>query len=136
MARVGSNEQQLLRQANKKPTLCPFRVMKAEKEPTMTINIPTSAQAWAIRASRSRLLPVSVLAFCLVASDSALSHFPGHFGESVVTHPDIFMVSRFGDLRAGMLALAVVVVLGAHMIHCLNRQSTNSTTPLKTARAN
>ncbi|OLU22209.1 MFS transporter [Pseudomonas sp. PA15(2017)] len=81
-------------------------------------------------------IPTSYLSGAAAASGIALINSLGNLGGFVAPNLKTFMESQFGDPRAGMFALAVVAVVGALMIHRLNRQSSNPTAPLKAARAN
>lgn len=81
-------------------------------------------------------IPTSYLSGAAAASGIALINSLGNLGGFVAPNLKTFMESQFGDPRAGMLALAVVAVIGALMIHRLNRQPTTPSAPLQTARAN
>ncbi|KIP98690.1 MULTISPECIES: MFS transporter [Pseudomonas] len=79
-------------------------------------------------------IPTSYLSGAAAASGIALINSLGNLGGFVAPNLKTFMESQFGDPRAGMLALAVVAVIGALMIHRLNRPSTTPAAPLETAR--
>lgn len=81
-------------------------------------------------------IPTSYLSGAAAASGIALINSLGNLGGFVAPNLKTFMESQFGDPRAGMFALAVVAIIGALMIHRLNRQANNPRAPLQTARAN